>query len=961
MDQNPDTLWDLKNEIQRLRSQLETLESRLDQFAQEQKKGAESQKTHEFPPPLPPLPSGHSQGISAPTPEPALSHDSPGAAPVPLPTARGEEKPQHPSEPAAPAPFALPPPLPKASSAPKHKESFELQLGKHIIPVIGIIVLLTGLVFAGSFVYENIISHIGPLGKITALYLISAGLFGLGVFLERKYAAVKNYARLLIGGACAAAYYTTYAAHFVSHLRVIDSPVLGGILLLAAAGLIVWQAVRRQSQTLALIAILLGFYTSSINDIRLFTLFSNLILTSAAVGLILRFNWSKLPLMACIAAYGSYFYWRFFAEPFPWSGGVSVTPGDFLIGMAFLSSYWFLFLCAGLKKVATPTDGSQPSLVFLTFNNTAFFGLVFLSSLGGYRDSFWIFAISFGLVLVALSLLIRLRLPDHRGVEELFLAKGTGAFTLGLLIHLGGPSLSLSLVIESAVLLIYSSARGMKVSRALSYFLALIAVIYGIEKIRQAEYFFGTALSAVLIFNAWWASRSGGVELSQKDSSILNGLSLGGVYFSLLSALGVWLTLRSGLSPVWMTPALAVAATAFVLMSHFLKTRELSSGSHLLLITSLAGWMIHCLSASGSSLPWWNPLLLIAITLGLCRYWQISRPETGLKGASWQGLFAIYSLALVALITLGFGPRFIPEAWMALSGLIGVALLIYGLCTRLWPLAVVSQFFILLSIYLFLHLLSIGSSPFWLALIPLALVAGTALILQAWFSRENKISTPLTGAICLGYKAVAALMVIYWIYTYVPQTFLVPVFFSLSALCLALAQWKDRLGLFAYGLVLFLVGGIEYFLRTDRQVAAGFLPLITLLLVLGQFEFCKKWPIAQQKWGPLIKLVIVTAVFLLWQKWLHHMIAVNDWQSLTTVFWSAMAFSLFAVGMFFKERIYRLSGLAILAFSLGRVFFVDIWGWGDIFRILSLIALAIVLLSVGFIYNRYQDKIKEWL
>jgi uncharacterized membrane protein (DUF373 family) len=55
-------------------------------------------------------------------------------------------------------------------------------------------------------------------------------------------------------------------------------------------------------------------------------------------------------------------------------------------------------------------------------------------------------------------------------------------------------------------------------------------------------------------------------------------------------------------------------------------------------------------------------------------------------------------------------------------------------------------------------------------------------------------------------------------------------------------------------------------------------------------------------------------------------------------------------------------GLGILAFCLGRVMIVDVWKLEkEIYRVLSFTALGFVLLVLGFIYNKYQEKIKEWL
>jgi uncharacterized membrane protein len=74
-----------------------------------------------------------------------------------------------------------------------------------------------------------------------------------------------------------------------------------------------------------------------------------------------------------------------------------------------------------------------------------------------------------------------------------------------------------------------------------------------------------------------------------------------------------------------------------------------------------------------------------------------------------------------------------------------------------------------------------------------------------------------------------------------------------------------------------------------------------------------------------------------------------------------LALVLFVCGMALRERMYRWVGLAILASALGRVVIFDVWKLETIFRVLSFFALGLVLIVLGFIYNKYQEKIRQWL
>jgi uncharacterized membrane protein len=80
-----------------------------------------------------------------------------------------------------------------------------------------------------------------------------------------------------------------------------------------------------------------------------------------------------------------------------------------------------------------------------------------------------------------------------------------------------------------------------------------------------------------------------------------------------------------------------------------------------------------------------------------------------------------------------------------------------------------------------------------------------------------------------------------------------------------------------------------------------------------------------------------------------------------TVSWSVAALLIFLAGFAMRERIYRLGGMAILVWAIGRVFAVDVWQLDTLFRILSFLVLGGVLLLLGFLYNRFAEQIRRWL
>ena len=293
---------------------------------------------------------------------------------------------------------SLTPPLVIARK-PGADRSFEMRLGTFWLARIGIVVFLTGLVFFGNYAYQNFIGKLGPGGKLTLLYLASGILLAAGTWWQRKAVkeSLRNYAQVLFAGGLAAVYFTTYAAHHIDALRVMESAALDGILLFVWASFMVWIADRKKSEVLALFAVLLAYYTSVITRAGLFTLYSNGLLTVAAVFFLVRNRWAALSFVSLSATYMSYGFWRFFnGTEWHWA-----DPGKGLLtGTYFLIGYWCIFTAAVFlsrsEKLAKENRAS-----FLTLNNGAFFALFLLTMLQVRHGGFWKFSLIYGTVLAA--------------------------------------------------------------------------------------------------------------------------------------------------------------------------------------------------------------------------------------------------------------------------------------------------------------------------------------------------------------------------------------------------------------------------------------------------------------------------------------------------------------------------------------------------------------------------------
>ncbi len=72
-----------------------------------------------------------------------------------------------------------------------------------------------------------------------------------------------------------------------------------------------------------------------------------------------------------------------------------------------------------------------------------------------------------------------------------------------------------------------------------------------------------------------------------------------------------------------------------------------------------------------------------------------------------------------------------------------------------------------------------------------------------------------------------------------------------------------------------------------------------------------------------------------------------------TLGWAAFAFALLLFGIYFQNRGARFTSLVLFLVSVSKLFFHDLWRLGQLYRVASFIGLAITLMLVSFLYQRF--------
>lgn len=332
---------------------------------------------------------------------------------------------------AAPAAAGLPAPTVAPPAAAPAAGGAELEVGRKWLPVVGVALLFLGVALFVSYVFR----FIGPGGKVLLSYLTAAVLFGVAVSTKRRFALFSN---IVFAGAWGVAYLTTYAAHFVNATRIIASPGLALALLSVVVAALVLVAIATSSRWMVAYGLALGFLTSVLSPLSLFSVGSFIFLFAVAVVLTWALSWDELLFPASLAAALSYLIW--FAD----AGGRYAAQGGGLFEkhLGSLLAVILLWLFAAVGLAVRRGAGSRlgqgdgtATLLLLTLLTTLF-GLGSLRELAAEaaRTVSAVYLLAFAGAHAALGFLVQPRaraggLPAAAVIlATLFLTAGLGLF-----------------------------------------------------------------------------------------------------------------------------------------------------------------------------------------------------------------------------------------------------------------------------------------------------------------------------------------------------------------------------------------------------------------------------------------------------------------------------------------------------------------------------------------------------
>ena len=908
-----------------LRTKLESLDHRIRQLESEEAAPEIEvpvvEKTTE--------PTPEAQAIpAAPLSQVIESKDIP--PPLPLPNAT-TEKDGPMSTPTAPEPV------------PANRESLELHFGQVWLVRIGIVILLTGLVFLGNFAWKEIVAKVGPAGKLAVLYAAGLALGGIGFLVKRKRSELATYGKVLIGGGIATIYYTTYAAHFVEPLRVIGSPLVGGVLLLTLAVAIVWLADCLRSQAVAAITIVLGFYTAAINPIAQFSLFSNLVLSVMAIALLVRRRWVSVSLVSMVGSYLAYAFWRLQSTGTLWIDPIADQP-VFWTALLFPACYWLVFTIAVFLG-RTRAAKAQP--FFLTVNNTAFFGLAAPLVAGNYPDQLWIFALSYGGILLFLSFLTAKLEAKESPLTGCYLAQGLTLVLVGLLFKFSGYQLALILALQSATLMKLSRERHSWIFQVFSSLSAVIAATYALGVlVDDGPHASITSASVAVVLTgvAWLFKRQRGLLAPvsfQWRAAPFTTLAL------VLAAAAIFHS-SDGLTTFHQLIGLAILATVLI---YPVRMPELLFGGQVIALLAIGVWFGH--SDYVSRIPCAAALLML---LALMHWWINQRilPTGKVARRIWEGLYA--AAAVAVLMTWVLHTYKEPKLVLVLATT-SLMVLLYAFATRSWLLALGSQTFSIMTIVQLLA--AFADRPSWpTTILSLALFSLQAAVARHWKNRASRAARKTVTHFAMANHAIAILLLIVAVDSYVPVHWKFLIMVIASFVLFSIGATKRILEPLIYAALLATVAGGKFVLTYlgEPTFPPDFAGLF--LILLAQQIGRRRCP---EIFGSVVQtLLIVGGIVGTWVL-MGKMVTTVQSGFLLTISWSVLAFAVLVFGFLLKERAYRLLGLGILIVSIARLFIVDVSQLDTMYRSISFVVLGLLILALGFLYNRFAHVVRKWI
>jgi hypothetical protein len=734
----------------------------------------------------------------------------------------------------------------------------------------------------------------GP-AEIDAISLIGSGaMLGAGVFFEPQE-RYRIFARALISGGWAGLYVTVYSMHVVPAARVIDNPYLASILLIAVALGMILHSLQYRSEIVTGLAYFIAFLTLVITQITSLSLIALIPLAASILFIANHFRWSRMALGGLLATYVT----------------VALRPdtgAPLWEAQAIFASYWLLF---------EAYDILQADTWLLPLNAVGFLGLSLMKWQRADPHHIWRL-----LAAVAAAYLVSALLRARRGRWQGAATLTAGLAAAAIFQRFDHQWVASALVLEAELFYL----AGLRLRS--SYLRWLGTALFVVEGFRL--------LSDIgsLPADTWAAVAALDAVVFYANRFLYPADLLYGYAGAAAAALAIGFKAPSQYVGFWWLVS-AVVAFAF---GWWRRLADIRLQGYLLWGLGLIGveytlGKMPLSTAAGVSYA----LALAALWSKDDRMGQQERDGFRFLGS----LAATAAAATLAWRVLDAG--YLGIAWIAIGAVL-MELGIFG-----WP-AEIRRIAILLAAvgagYMLIHdIIPLENYGSWLPRL-LPAMAAVPVYWIAWRSRRAESMVMLAAA----WTGTAGLAVSMW--ASLPHD-AVAAAWALYALAVLAAgfRWKKPQ---ISGLSCALAMVAYSWWATDLLVlqSGASLPFSAVVGCAGTIAcYCAAQLLAPR--GHIIRLYSSLLATTLTALVLYEQVSGR----MLTIAWGLQGVALLAAGFPLRDRIPRLSGLALLLVCILKLFLHDLSYLEPLPRAFSFLVMGLLLMGVSWVYSRFREKI----
>ena len=823
----------------------------------------------------------------------------------------------------------------------RKKGSAELVLMQWWMPRIGGILAILTIIFIAVYVAQGT----APWVKFLEMLVASFGVFGLGLFFSKKR---PDFGNVLMATGLSMIYISSVAGYAVGPVKVVDSPLLGALMQVAALILNFGMGTWRKDRGMLILALVFGYISSlfaALEGFREAALLSSLLVYVAGIISYRRIGGLTIASLSLAGVY------------LPLAGFVGIK---YLKEAAVFPEYWSVIVFLVLTVSILPACKlyfKDPAFVDSSWNrlyqslNTSFaIGLGYLFVNEFYRNGRTEFYGVFAILFVAWSIVWFLR--DTKGIEyHLFLLKGSALASLWFINYYAGDLRWMALGIQVIIL-------AASVHRSKSIW---VEIVTGITWLVSFYYFIYPGS-----FDAVWS-----LVWFIQGAYILNSVAGLGYLMAYVSGKQIWRRV------IYAVPAIILAATAteFAADSNILGYNDsgvIAIMALLILSISLLAvvrvWVP--LVAGGlvfvaSHLSFWpDPddkysLLVVLLVSAVCLFGLLKAKIVK------QNIAETLVHGLWVVSVLYFFSNFQFEPWYSvLIALFSILLFTGGFSPlkRLPEVCVLPLLFLLLhpprgdvpGVFLFFFVLMLGALANVAVVFPrfqqfvyflkrgdlLMWLINALFIFWAGWTFSNHVS--LANELLL-WTALGAMFFFLWYWRSMWVSFVGALFCAAVPVYRITILWFDPI-------VDGLLGGAPW---AWQVLLAGLISMI-LWLVIGGLPRIRPHAMLKMQSEQLLAWVSGLMGYLVFVATFSYPLL--NWDRLYTPCLAAFSIGLIVLGIILKSKPFRFVAMLTFLVALFRLFTYDIRE--TLFRIIAFAVLTVFMTVIGFLYQRYSSRIE---